>query len=61
MSKMKKLNKMFKMHFFKNQILRFYKTNCINGLVIVFIKKMKKKYFYFSKNVIWTFLIFDTV
>jgi hypothetical protein len=61
MSIFKKLNKMFKMHFFLKPDFTFYKTDSIIGLIIVFCKKVEKKYFYFSKNVIWTFLFFDTV
>ncbi len=47
---MKKLNKMFKMHFFKKPDFTFFKTNSINGIVIVFIKNMKKNIFIFEKT-----------
>jgi len=47
---MKKLNKMFKMHFCLKQDFTFFKTDSINGFIIVFIKKMKKNIVIFQKT-----------
>ena len=46
---MKKLNKMFKMHFFLKPDFTFFKPDSIIGVVIVFEKKLKKNNFIFEK------------